>query len=40
MGPRQILRVIPDCAHAPALMDAAQVGVIRDWLESHAPEED
>lgn len=39
-GPRADLAVIPDCAHAPALMDAAQVGVIRNWLEGHEPEED
>jgi pimeloyl-ACP methyl ester carboxylesterase len=27
----------PDCGHAPALMNAEQIGVIRDWLESTAP---
>ena len=27
----------PDCGHAPALMDAEQMGVIRDWLEKTAP---
>ncbi len=27
----------PDCGHAPALMDAEQIGVIRDWLETTAP---
>ncbi|MBF0267113.1 MAG: alpha/beta hydrolase [Alphaproteobacteria bacterium] len=25
---------IPGCGHAPALMDAAQIGLIRDWLLS------
>jgi pimeloyl-ACP methyl ester carboxylesterase len=24
----------PECGHAPALMDEAQIAVIRDWLES------
>lgn len=27
----------PDCGHAPALMNAGQIGVIRDWLERTAP---
>jgi pimeloyl-ACP methyl ester carboxylesterase len=27
----------PDCGHAPALMNAEQIGVIRDWLERTAP---
>jgi pimeloyl-ACP methyl ester carboxylesterase len=27
----------PECGHAPALMDAEQIGVIRDWLERTAP---
>jgi pimeloyl-ACP methyl ester carboxylesterase len=27
----------PECGHAPALMNAEQIGVIRDWLERTAP---
>jgi len=26
----------PDCGHAPALMDAAQIGAVRDWLDRTA----
>ena len=26
-----------DCGHAPALMNAEQIGMIRDWLERTAP---
>ena len=26
------LAVIPDCGHAPALMDHAQIALVRDWL--------
>lgn len=33
-GPKADLETIPDCAHAPALMDAAQIGIIRDWLNA------
>lgn len=31
------LAEFPDCGHAPALMNAGQIGVIRDWLERTAP---
>lgn len=31
-GPKADLVTIPGCGHAPALMDAAQITVIRDWL--------
>jgi pimeloyl-ACP methyl ester carboxylesterase len=27
----------PECGHAPALMNAEQIGVIRDWLDRTAP---
>ena len=26
----------PDCGHAPALMDAVQIGAVRDWLDRTA----
>jgi pimeloyl-ACP methyl ester carboxylesterase len=35
--PNATLVEFPDCGHAPALMDAGQIGVIRDWLERTAP---
>ena len=31
-GPRATLVEFPDCGHAPALMDEAQISVVRDWL--------
>jgi pimeloyl-ACP methyl ester carboxylesterase len=31
-GPRAELVEIADCGHAPALMDPAQVALVRDWL--------
>ena len=31
------LVAFPDCGHAPALMNAEQIGVIRDWLDRTAP---
>ena len=27
------LIVFPGCGHAPALMDAAQIDVVRNWLK-------
>ncbi|TQV80533.1 alpha/beta fold hydrolase [Denitrobaculum tricleocarpae] len=36
-GPKAELATIADCAHAPALMDADQIGIIRDWLDAKAP---
>lgn len=33
-GPKADLATIPDCAHAPALMDPAQIDIIRDWLSA------
>lgn len=35
-GPRAEVAVIPGCGHAPALMDAHQIGVVRHWLEAAA----
>ena len=32
-----VLVEFPDCGHAPALMDAEQIGLIGDWLERTAP---
>lgn len=37
-GPKAELATIPDCAHAPALMDDAQIAVIRNWLDGKEPE--
>lgn len=31
-GPKATLIEIPECGHAPALMDPAQIAVVRDWL--------
>lgn len=31
-GPKATLVEIPGCGHAPALMDAAQIAIVRDWL--------
>lgn len=31
-GPKAELIEFPDCGHAPALMDPAQIAVVRDWL--------
>ncbi len=31
-GPRAELAEIAGCGHAPALMDASQIGLVRDWL--------
>ncbi len=31
-GPATTLVEFPDCGHAPALMDEAQISVVRDWL--------
>ncbi len=31
-GPKATLVEFPDCGHAPALMDEAQISVVRDWL--------
>lgn len=31
-GPKAELVEFPDCGHAPALMDPAQIAVVRDWL--------
>jgi len=31
-GPKAEVVTIPDCGHAPALMDPAQIAIIRDWL--------
>jgi pimeloyl-ACP methyl ester carboxylesterase len=28
---------LPDCGHAPALMNAEQIGVVRDWLQRTEP---
>jgi pimeloyl-ACP methyl ester carboxylesterase len=33
-GPKAEVVEIPDCGHAPALMDEAQVALVRDWLLS------
>jgi hypothetical protein len=30
--PATTLVTFPECGHAPALMDKAQIAVIRDWL--------
>jgi pimeloyl-ACP methyl ester carboxylesterase len=35
--PNVTLVELPDCGHAPALMDEGQIGVVRDWLERTAP---
>ncbi len=35
-GPKADLETIPDCAHAPALMDADQIAIVRDWLNTRA----
>jgi pimeloyl-ACP methyl ester carboxylesterase len=32
--PGTAMVTFPECGHAPALMDKAQISVIRDWLES------
>jgi pimeloyl-ACP methyl ester carboxylesterase len=31
-GPRARVVEIAGCGHAPALMDAGQIGLVRDWL--------
>jgi pimeloyl-ACP methyl ester carboxylesterase len=31
-GPKAEIVEIPDCGHAPALMDPAQIAIVRDWL--------
>lgn len=31
-GPKAKLVEFPDCGHAPALMDPAQIALVRDWL--------
>lgn len=31
-GPKAELVTFPGCGHAPALMDAAQIATVRDWL--------
>jgi len=31
-GPKAELVEFPDCGHAPALMDPAQIATVRDWL--------
>jgi pimeloyl-ACP methyl ester carboxylesterase len=33
-GPKATLVEIPDCGHAPSLMDNFQIAVIKNWLES------
>jgi pimeloyl-ACP methyl ester carboxylesterase len=33
-GPKATLVEIPDCGHAPSLMDNFQIAVIKSWLES------
>jgi pimeloyl-ACP methyl ester carboxylesterase len=35
-GPGCAVVEFAGCGHAPALMDAAQVGVVRDWLTGDA----
>ncbi len=32
-GPKAALVEFPGCGHAPPLMEAAQIAVVRDWLE-------
>lgn len=32
-GPRAQLAMVPDAAHAPALMDADQIAIVRDFLD-------
>jgi pimeloyl-ACP methyl ester carboxylesterase len=36
-GPRARVVEFPACGHAPALMDAAQIGTIADWLADPPP---
>jgi pimeloyl-ACP methyl ester carboxylesterase len=31
-GPKASLREVPDCGHAPALMDHSQIGLVDSWL--------
>ena len=31
-GPKTEIVEIPGCGHAPALLDASQIGIVRDWL--------
>lgn len=31
-GPKTDVVTIPDCGHAPALMDAGQIKIVKDWL--------
>ncbi|MDF1750284.1 MAG: alpha/beta hydrolase [Alphaproteobacteria bacterium] len=33
-GPMAKLIEVPDCGHAPALMDASQIGLVLDWVQS------
>jgi pimeloyl-ACP methyl ester carboxylesterase len=35
--PNVSLIEFPDCGHAPALMDAEQIGAVRDWLDRTSP---
>jgi pimeloyl-ACP methyl ester carboxylesterase len=35
-GPKARLVVIPDCGHAPALIDPAQIRLIADFLDETA----
>lgn len=38
-GPRTIVKEIPDCGHAPALMSADQISIVANWLEKGEIEE-
>ena len=31
-GPQAEIVEVPGCGHAPALLDAGQIGIVRDWL--------
>lgn len=35
--PRTTVVEIPECGHAPALMDPAQIAVIQNWLDAETP---
>jgi pimeloyl-ACP methyl ester carboxylesterase len=36
-GPKATLVDIPDCGHAPALLDLRQIGVVAEWLTETSP---
>lgn len=38
-GPRAVVKEIPGCGHAPALMSADQIAIVASWFETGEVEE-